>query len=51
MWEPLYQTRSPEQKQRMAALAIFVLRELRSDVEHRRLQPEDHEEELGDPVP
>jgi hypothetical protein len=44
-WQPLYQTLSPEQKRRMAALAIFVLRELRSDVEHRRLQSEDHEEE------
>jgi hypothetical protein len=44
-WQPLYQTLSPEQKRRMAALAIFVLRELRSDVEHRRLQSEDHEED------
>ena len=44
-WQPLYPTLSPEQKRRMAALAIFVIRELRSDVEHRRLQSEDHEEE------
>ena len=44
-WQPLYQTLSPEQKRRMAGLAIFVLREMRSDVEHRRLQSEDHGEE------
>ena len=44
-WQPLYQTLSPEQKRRMAAVAILVLRELRSDVEHRRLRSEDHDEE------
>jgi hypothetical protein len=44
-WQPLYQTLSPEQKRRMAALAIFVLREMRNDVEQRRLQSEDHDEE------
>jgi len=29
-WQPLYKTLSPEQRQRMAALAIFVLHEIRS---------------------
>jgi hypothetical protein len=40
-WQPLYPTLSPEQKRRMAALAIFVLREMRSDVEQCRLHSED----------
>jgi hypothetical protein len=44
-WQPLYPTLSPEQKRRMAALAIFVLREMRNDVEHRRLQSEGDDEE------
>jgi hypothetical protein len=34
-WQPLYPTLTPEQKRRMAALAIFVLREMRTAVEHR----------------
>ena len=37
-WEPLYQTLTPDQKRRMAALTIFMVREAR-DV----LQPEDDE--------
>jgi hypothetical protein len=44
-WQPLYQTLSPEQKRRMAAVTILVLRELRNDVEQRRLRSEDHDEE------
>jgi len=40
-WQPLYPTLSPEQKKRMAALAIFVLRDMTDAVEHRRLQVED----------
>ena len=44
-WQPLYQTLTPDQKRRMAALALFVLRDLRDAVEHRRLQFEDEDEE------
>ena len=40
-WQPLYKTLSPEQKRRMAALTIFVLRDITDVVEHRRLQSED----------
>jgi hypothetical protein len=40
-WQPLYQTLSPEQKQRMGALAILVFREMRNAVEQRRLDAED----------
>ena len=28
-WQPLYKTLTPDQKRRMAALTIFVLRDLR----------------------
>jgi hypothetical protein len=37
-WQPLYQTLSPDQKRRMAGLTLFVLREMRSAREQRRLQ-------------
>ena len=40
-WQPLYQTLSPEQKRRMGALTLIVLREARDAVEQRRLQSED----------
>ena len=40
-WQPLYQTLSPEQKRRMGALTLIVLRETRDAVEQRRLQSED----------
>jgi hypothetical protein len=43
-WEPLYKTLSPEQKKRMTALTIFVLRDLRDGLEHRRLQAEEDED-------
>jgi hypothetical protein len=43
-WEPLYQTLSQDQKRRMAALTVFVLREMRNAVEQRRLQSEDDDE-------
>jgi hypothetical protein len=36
-WQPLYNTMSQEQRQRMAALGIFVLRDLSDPVERRRL--------------
>ena len=35
-WQPLYKTLSPEQRQRMAALAIFVLHDMSDAVERRR---------------
>ena len=35
-WEPLYQTLSPEQKKRMAALTIFVLQDVSDAIEQRR---------------
>jgi hypothetical protein len=40
-WQPLYKTLSPEQRQRMAALAIFVLHDMSDAVERRRAQSED----------
>ena len=43
-WQPLYQTLSPEQKRRMAALTIFVFREMRNGLEQRRLQSEDEDQ-------
>ena len=42
-WQPLYSTLSPDQKRRMAFLAVFVLRELRSGMEQRMLMSEDYE--------
>ena len=44
-WQPLYKTLTPDQKRRMAALALFVLRDMRDAVEHRRLQFEDSDDE------
>ena len=40
-WQPLYKTLNPEQRQRMAALAIFVLRDMSDIVERRRALSED----------
>ena len=34
-WEPLYKTLSPDQKRRMAFLALYVLREVRNAAEER----------------
>jgi len=44
-WQPLYKTLTPDQKRRMAALTIFVLREMRDAVEQRRLQFEDYDDD------
>ena len=44
-WQPLYKTLTPDQKRRMAALTIFVLRDLRDAVEHHRLQSEEEDDE------
>ena len=43
-WQPLYKTLSPEQKQRMVALAIFVVRDMTDAIEHRRVQSEDDDD-------
>ena len=43
-WQPLYNTMSQEQRQRMAALGIFVLHEMSDAVDRRRAQSEDNED-------
>lgn len=44
-WQPLYKTLSTEQRQRMAALAIFVLHDMSDVVERRRaIQSDDNED-------
>jgi hypothetical protein len=40
-WQPLYQTLSQEQKQRMAALTLFVLRDVSDAIEERRASDDD----------
>ena len=42
-WQPLYKTLSSEQRQRMAAIAIFVLHDMSESVERRRAQFEDED--------
>ena len=42
-WQPLYKTLSPEQRQRMAAIAILVLHDMSDVVERRRAQSEDED--------
>jgi hypothetical protein len=42
-WQPLYKTLNPEQRQRMAALAILVLHDMSDVVERRRAQSEDED--------
>ena len=37
-WQPLYGTLTPEQKRRMGAVTLLVLREMRDAVEQRRMQ-------------
>ena len=44
-WQPLYQTLSPEQKQRLAHVEMVVLRDLKRAHEHRRIQREEEEED------
>lgn len=43
-WQPLYKTLSPEQRQRMAALAIFVLTDMSDVVERRRAMSAEDED-------
>jgi hypothetical protein len=44
-WGPLYKTLSSEQKQRLGLLTAFVLRDLRSGMEQRRLRAFDDDDE------
>jgi len=40
-WQPLYKTLNPEQRQRMAAIAILVLHDMSDAVDRRRAQSDD----------
>ena len=42
-WQPLYKTLSPEQRQRMAAIAILVLHDMSDAAERRRAQADDED--------
>jgi hypothetical protein len=42
-WQPLYKTLSPEQRQRMGALAVLVLHDMSDVVERRRAQTDDED--------
>ena len=42
-WQPLYRTLTPDQKKRMGALAVLVLRDMRNPGEQLRLQSEGDE--------
>ena len=42
-WEPLYKTLSPEQRQRMGALATLVLHDMSDVIDRRRAQSEDED--------
>jgi hypothetical protein len=44
-WQPWYQTLNQDQKRRMAAPTIYVLREMRSAAEDRHLQAEGDDEQ------
>ena len=44
-WQPLYQTLSSDQKQRLAHVEMVVLRDLKRAHEHRRVQSEEEDEE------
>jgi hypothetical protein len=40
-WQPLYRTLTPEQKRRIGALAVLVIRDMKTPGELRRLQSND----------
>jgi len=42
-WQPLYATLTPEQKRRMAAVSLFVIRDMTDAIEQRRMRSEDDE--------
>ena len=44
-WQPLYKTLSPEQRQRMGALATLVLHDMSDVVERRRAQAHSEDED------
>ena len=44
-WQPLYKTLSSEQRQRMAALAIFVLHDMSDAVDRRRAAQSESDED------
>ena len=44
-WRPLYQTLTPDQKRRLAHLALVALREMRNPVERRRILAEEGDDE------
>jgi hypothetical protein len=43
-WQPLYKTLSPEQRQRLGALAVFVLTDMSDVVQRRRAQQSEDED-------
>ena len=43
-WQPLYNTLSKDQRQRMAAVSIFVLREMSDVADRRRAQADENED-------
>jgi epoxyqueuosine reductase QueG len=43
-WQPLYKTFTQEQKQRMAALAVFVLHDMSEAIDRRRTQSDEDED-------
>jgi LTXXQ motif family protein len=43
-WQPLYNTLSQEQRKRMAAVAVFVLRDMSDAVDRRRAGSEDNDD-------
>ena len=43
-WEPLYKTLSQQQRQRLAALAIFVLHDMSDVVDRRRALLDDNDD-------
>jgi LTXXQ motif family protein len=44
-WQPLYKTLNPEQRQRIAALGVFVLHDMSDAVERRRTMQSDDAED------
>jgi len=42
-WQPLYKILSPEQRQRMSAIAVLVLHDMSDAVDRRRAQSEDED--------
>jgi len=44
-WQPLYETLTPDQKQRMRFLAVGVLHILQGAVERRRMQMQDEDDD------